>query len=364
MAAAYLVLNDGTVYEGQAFGASTPATGEVVFNTSMTGYQEILTDPSYAGQIVMPTYPLIGNYGINSEDFESSRIQVSGFVVRQWCDLPSHTLSERTIHDFLASQGIPGISGVDTRAITRKIRTHGVMMGMLAVGMSPKEALAKLNSATPYDDTDFVKQVSTKQPYEWQKPTIAGPHYRVVVDDCGLKRNIARLLTARGCEVTVLPAVSSSDDILGLKPDGVVMSPGPGDPAKLDYAVNTAQGLIGRIPILGICLGQQVLARAMGGKTYKLKFGHRGGNHPVMDIRTGKVHITAQNHGYSVDADSLPRELEVSHINLNDGTVEGLRHRSLPLLSIQYHSEAAPGPRDNEYIFDEFVKMMRHVQKK
>ncbi|MSP79401.1 MAG: carbamoyl-phosphate synthase small subunit [Dehalococcoidia bacterium] len=362
MAIAHLVLKDGTIYEGQALGAATSAYGEVVFNTSMTGYQEILTDPSYAGQIVMPTYPLIGNYGINTEDTESNKIQVSGFVVRQWCDLPSHTMSEKTLHEFLLSQNVSGISGVDTRAITRKIRTHGVMMGMIANGITPKEALARLQSIPSYDNVDFVKQVSTKDRYDWQKPTTDGQRFRVVVDDCGLKRNIARLLTARGCEVLVMPSQASAEELLALKPNGILMSPGPGDPMWLDYAVKTAKGVLGKVPVLGICLGQQVLARAVGGKTYKLKFGHRGGNHPVKDLRTGKVHITAQNHGYSVDSNSLPSDVEVIQVNLNDGTVEGLRHKSLPMLSIQYHSEAAPGPRDNEYIFDEFVKMMKEFK--
>ena len=361
MTKACLVLEDGSVYEGESLGAAASAHGEVVFNTSMTGYQEILTDPSYAGQIVMPTYPLIGNYGINSEDVESGRIQVSGFVVRQWCDQPSHTLSERTLHEYLASQGVPGISGVDTRAITRKLRTRGVMMGMIAVGMAPQEALARLAQAPAYGTVDFVQKVGTSEPYQWPQPADgAQPHYKVVVSDCGLKHNILRLLTQRGCNVLAVPATYDAEDILALKPDGVVFSPGPGDPAHLGYAVACARGLVGRVPILGICLGEQVLSRAFGAQTFKLKFGHRGGNHPVKDLRTGRVYITAQNHGYAVDPKSLPAELEVSHVNLNDGTVEGVRHRSLPLLGIQYHSEAAPGPRDNEYIFDEFLAMVQN----
>ena len=358
--AAALVLEDGWVFEGRAFGAVHSAHGEVVFSTSMTGYQEMLTDPSYAGQIVVPTYPLIGNYGINERDFESRKVQVSGFVVREHCDQPSHAESTSTLDEFLASQGVPGISGVDTRAITRRLRTHGVMMGAIAIGETPKDALSRLGDLPSYGDVDFVSRVSTESPYEWDETlpgaSPAGRRYRVVVDDCGLKYNILRLLRSKGCDVVAVPAKATAEDILGHRPDGVVLSPGPGDPELLDYAVDTARGLVGKVPMLGICLGNQVLARAFGGRNYKLKFGHRGGNHPVRDLSTGLVHITAQNHGYAVDPDSLPAELEVSHVNLNDGTVEGLRHRSLPVMSIQYHCEASPGPLDNEYIFDRFLE--------
>ena len=360
---AHLVLEDGSAYRGFAFGeASERAHGEVVFNTSMTGYQEILTDPSYSGQIVVPTYPLIGNYGINRQDYESRRIQVSGFVVREHCDLPSHPMSEMTLDEFLRSQGVLGISGVDTRAITRRLRSRGVMMGAIAVDESPEQALARLRELPTYEGTDFVRAVSTSAPYPWDTPvpgsTPAPPRYRILVDDCGLKYNILRILRTRGCEVIAYPATSSAEDLLAMNPDGVLMSPGPGDPDLLDYAVDTARGLIGKTPIMGICLGNQILARAFGGRNYKLKFGHRGGNHPVREEATGRVHITAQNHGYAVDPDSLPAEVEVSHVNLNDGTVEGLSHRSLPIMSIQYHSEASPGPRDNEYLFDRFLSLV------
>ena len=366
--AAHIVLEDGSAYRGLAFGdTSKPAHGEVVFNTSMTGYQEILTDPSYAGQIVVPTYPLIGNYGINRQDFESGRIQVSGFVVREHCDAPSHPASEMTLDEFLKSQGVLGVSGVDTRAITRRLRSRGVMMGTIALDETPEQALARLRDLPTYEGTDFVREVSTLEPYAWHTPVPGAepmePRFRVLVSDCGLKYNILRILRTRGCEVIAYPATRSADELLSMRPDGILLSPGPGDPELLDYAVETAKGLIGRVPIMGICLGNQILARAFGGRNYKLKFGHRGGNHPVKEIRTGRVHITAQNHGYAVDADSLPAEVEVSHVNLNDGTVEGLRHRSLPIMSIQYHSEASPGPWDNEYLFDEFLTMVEREKR-
>ena len=357
-----LVLEDGSVYRGSAFGAKTSAYGEVVFNTSMTGYQEMLTDPSYAGQIVVPTYPLMGNYGINERDFESRKVQVSGFVVREHCDQPSHSMSTSTLDEFLASQGVPGISGVDTRAITRRLRTHGVMMGTIAMGEEPDAALARLRHVPGYGETDFVSQVTAEKAYEWTAPGPENGHegrgHRILVDDYGLKYNILRMLRSRGCEVVAVPARTSAEDIVSQRPDGVLLSPGPGDPELLDYAVSTTKELIGKVPILGICLGNQILGRAFGGKTFKLRFGHRGANHPVRDLATGLVHITSQNHGYAVDPDSLPHEVEVSHLNLNDGTVEGLRHRSLPVMSIQYHSEASPGPLDNEYIFDRFLEMV------
>ncbi len=355
---AYLVLEDGAVYEGQPFGAPVTAVGEVVFNTSMTGYQEMLTDPSYAGQIVVPTYPLIGNYGINAQDSESRRVQVSGFAVREWCEAPSHWQSERTLHDFLREQNVPGISGVDTRAVTRRLRTHGVMMGVLTSEHGPEAALAFLKSQPAYGQTDFVRRVSTAEPFRWERPEGDRP-FAVTLVDMGFKHNIARILRSKGCAVTIVPAASTAEEVLAAKPDGVVLSPGPGDPALLGYATKTARGLLGRTPIMGICLGHQVLAHALGGKTFKLKFGHRGGNHPVRELSSGLIRITAQNHGYAVDPDSLPQDVAVSHINLNDGTVEGLKHNSLPLFTIQYHSEASPGPLDNVEMFDRFLALMR-----
>ena len=359
---AHLVLEDGSIYKGFAFGAQTPAYGEVVFATSMTGYQEMLTDPSFAGQIVVPTYPLIGNYGINKRDFESRKAQVAGFVVREHSRRPSHALSDMTLDEFLQAQGVPGISEVDTRAVTRRLRTRGVMMGAIGIDEPPQRTLDRLRDMPAYGDTDFVRQVTTESAYDWHsalwRTRPPETTRRILVSDFGLKYNILRMLRSRGCEVVAMPATATAEDILARNPDGVMLSPGPGDPELLDYAVETAKGLLGRLPVFGICLGNQVVGRAVGGGTFKLKFGHRGANHPVKDLQTGLVHITAQNHGYAVDADSLPSDVEVSHINLNDGTVEGLRHKSLPVMTIQYHSEASPGPLDNEYMFDRFMDMV------
>jgi len=362
---AILVLEDGSVYEGYCFGAETSAYGEVVFNTSMAGYQEMLTDPSYAGQIIVPTYPLIGNYGINEHNFESRKIQVSGFVVREECHQPNHYLSTGTLHEFLAEYGIPGISGVDTRAITRKLRSAGVMMGMITSDQTPGQALEQLKQQPDYGSIDFVKQVTTEAPYQWQTEsaeTGSAQSSHIVVLDCGLKYSILRIMRRMDCSLTVVPCTMSAEEILNLKPDGIILSPGPGNPELLDYVVDIIRELIGKKPIMGICLGNQLIARAFGAKTFKLKFGHRGGNHPVRDMSDGRVHITAQNHGYAVDADSLGSELEVTHINLNDGTVEGLRHKELPIFSIQYHSEASPGPWDNVYLFEKFLEMVREVK--
>ncbi|MCE2466181.1 MAG: glutamine-hydrolyzing carbamoyl-phosphate synthase small subunit, partial [Dehalococcoidia bacterium] len=351
----YLVLEDGSVYQGESFGDNSSAHGEVVFNTGMTGYQEALTDPSYAGQIVVLTYPLVGNYGTNSRDVESRQVQVAGFVVREHCDSPSHALSDATLHQFLKERGTPGISGVDTRSITKKLRSHGVMMGMIIPADEVDEvgpetwrqasedtsariaeaALARLNDVVPYGEVDYVSRVTTDAPYTWEPGSDRGSRMpRIVVGDYGVKYNILRLLHQRGCDVVTVPCTASAEEVLALEPSGVLLSPGPGNPALLGYMVETVGQLIGRVPLMGICLGHQIVARALGASTFKLKFGHRGANHSVQDVSTGRVYITAQNHGYAVDLDTLPQELEVTHLNLNDGTVEGLRHRSLPVVSI------------------------------
>ncbi len=387
---AYLILEDGSVFQGQRLGAQKEVIGEVVFNTSMTGYQEMLTDPSYGGQILVPTYPMIGNYGTSEADVESTRVQVTGFVVREDCDAPSHPLSEGTVDDYLLQNGIPGVSGIDTRAVTRKLRSSGVMMGMITSNRSVSHAMQVLEDAPRYGEFDVVRDVSTDEIYTWEgdagersrayrdlraralqggmgrgvKATVSEGDIRedlikIVVNDYGVKLNILRSLRARGCDVVVVPDDASAAEILRQKPDGVMLSPGPGDPELLDRSVDTAKGLIGKVPIMGICLGHQVIARSFGADTFKLHFGHRGGNQPVKDLESGRVYVTAQNHGYAVDSEGLPAELEISHLNLNDDTVEGLRHRDLPIMTIQYHSEASPGPHDSEYLFDRFLKMIQ-----
>lgn len=354
--AAYLVLEDGSVFEGEALGAPVRGHGEVVFNTSMTGYQEILTDPSYAGQIVCMTFPLIGNYATRAEEVESRVARVSGFVVREACDIPSHPLGGQTLDEYLKQQGVPAIAGVDTRAITRKLRTAGVMMGTISVDEEPERALARLRDLPRYDNIDLVSVVTTDRRYDWQARE--EPRGHIVVLDEGLKYNILRSLNQRGYRTTVVPSLTSAEDILALQPDGILLSPGPGDPQLLDQIVENAKRLVGKAPLMGICLGHQVLGRAFGADTFKLKFGHRGGNHPVKDLLTGEVHITAQNHGFALDPDGLSGGAEVSHLNLNDYTCEGLTHRSEPVLTIQYHSEASPGPLDNMYLFDRFLTMI------
>lgn len=371
---ALLVLGDGTVFEGEALGAFGRTSGEVVFNTGMTGYQEILTDPSYAGQIVSLTYPLIGNYGINPEDFESRRVQVEGFVVREAAEVPSNWRSVQSLDAFLRERGIVGIKGIDTRALTRCLRVHGVMMGTITTDETAAQAIERLKAAPDYGSVDMIRKVTTERPYRWiaggtrplelDEPFVRAsePEFRIALLDCGVKYNINRSLTSLGCEMTVYPCTATASELLRDNPDGIMLSPGPGDPALLGYVVETVRNLVGKKPIMGVCLGNQILGCAFGSRTYKLKFGHRGSNHPVKDLNSGRVYITSQNHGFAVDPDGLKDGMEVAHVNLNDGTVEGLRHRELPIFSIQYHPEASPGPTDSAYFFRQFVDVLRKTR--
>ena len=359
---AILALEDGTVFRGTSFGAAGEAYGEVVFNTSMTGYQEILTDPSYKGQIVTMTYPLIGNYGINEEDVESRKPFLEGFVVKEYSKIASNWRSKKTLGDYLAENNIVGIEGVDTRALTLHIRQAGAMKAALSTADLDETALVKKAKKSPgLVGRDLVREVTSKNTFEWN----TSGRYRVAVIDCGVKFNILRKLERRACRVTVVPASATADEILRFKPDGLLVSNGPGDPAALPYLVTTVKRLLATVPIFGICLGHQMLGQAFGGTTYKLKFGHHGANHPVKDAKTGKVSITTQNHGFCVDINSLnKRDIEITHVNLNDNTLEGMRHKKLPIFSVQFHPEASPGPHDAEYLFDTFIDMMRKRNRK
>jgi carbamoyl-phosphate synthase small subunit len=357
-----LVLEDGTQFEGQAIGRPGTVAGEVVFSTSMTGYQEMLSDPSYAGQLLTLTYPLIGNYGITEDDFESRAVQVSGFIIKQLCRAPSNWRSGGDLQTLLEQQGVVGIAGIDTRALTRRLRAAGVMMGIVTSEHEPAEALERLRAAPHYAEVDYVRRVSAPVPYVWEPAAGAGGArpLEVALIDCGVKYNILRSLANEGVRTTVFPCTTTSEEILERRPDGIAFSPGPGDPKHLGGIVDTAKKLIysGK-PVFGICLGNQIVGKAFGAETFKLPFGHRGGNHPVKDLDTGRVYITSQNHGYAVDPAGLEKSgLQVTHVNLNDGTVEGLRHRELPVFTIQYHPEANPGPRDSHYLFDRFVNAM------
>ncbi len=353
---AKLALEDGKVFEGLSFGACGERYGELVFNTSMAGYQEILTDPSYKGQIVTMTYPLIGNYGTNEEDVESRKPFVEGFVVRECSRLASNWRSDKTLEEYLAENDIIGIEDIDTRAMTKHIRLAGAMKAVLSTEDLDDESLVeKAKASAGLVGRDLVKDVTGKGVNNWNKKG----RYKVVVIDCGVKFNILRELESRGCRVVVVEANTSFDEILNMKPDGILLSNGPGDPEPVAYVIKTVKALIGKIPIFGICLGHQMLGLAFGGKTYKLKFGHHGANHPVKDIRTGKIYITSQNHGFCVDEKSLnPKDVEITHINLNDNTLEGMRHKKLPIFSVQFHPEASPGPHDAEYLFGQFIEMM------
>jgi carbamoyl-phosphate synthase small subunit len=365
---AKLALEDGTVYTGRAFGATGERCGEVVFNTSMTGYQEVLTDPSYKGQIVTMTYPLIGNYGVNPDDQESSRIQVEGFIVRELTRLPSNFRSEGTLDDYLRAAGVIGLEGVDTRALVRRLRVRGAMTGVLSTTDLDNSSLVHKAKTSPnIVGRDLVREVIPPQSFTWTdgftNPFVTylparKPSHHVVALDYGMKRNILRCLVQVGCKVTVLPGTARAADVLALRPDGIFLSNGPGDPEPLSYAIDTIRDLAGKKPIFGICLGHQLLGLALGGHTFKLKFGHRGANQPVLNRLTNKVEITTQNHGFAVRLDNLPRDLEPTHINLNDQTLEGMKHRRYALFSVQYHPEASAGPHDSGYLFEQFRNLM------
>jgi carbamoyl-phosphate synthase small subunit len=371
---ARLVLEDGTVLVGRGFGAATDSVGELVFNTSMTGYQEILTDPSYRGQTVLLTQPHIGNYGVNHEDEESAKLWLSGLVVREACERASNFRSAMELSDYLAQHGVPGIDGVDTRMLTRAVRDRGEQRILITRDMTSTDAqlVEKVRKAPKVADVDHVLKVTTPQPYEWKKgyestfsppaPAKAGGKRRTIVAyDFGAKRNILRSLAACGLDVIVVPAETPAAAVLERKPDGVFLSNGPGDPAICRYAIESAKVLVQKLPVFGICLGHQILGHVFGGKTYKMKFGHHGGNQPVIDLTTGKVEITSQNHSYAIDPQSLPDGVAMTHKNLNDNTCEGLRHKELPVFSVQYHPEAAPGPHDALYLFKRFVELLDGV---
>ena len=373
---AILALEDGRYFQGTSFGSTGTTTGEICFNTSMTGYQEVITDPSYRGQIVSMTYPQIGNYGINPEDAESSQPHIRAFVIGELCRTPSNWRSTQPLDAYLASHGVLGIEGIDTRALTKHLRSLGAMRACVTTELNAEQAVEAARNAPSMKGMDYVKEVSTPKSYLWSDesrrwilPNVStnqpGPYeelppvkHRIVAYDFGIKFNILRSLRQSGFEVEVVNSTTSAAEVLAKNPDGIFLSNGPGDPAALGYIHSELRQLIGKKPIFGICLGNQLLAHAYGGSTFKLKFGHRGGNQPVKDLRTGQISITSQNHGFAVDPDSLPPEIEVTHINLNDQTVEGMRHKTHPVFSVQYHPEAAPGPNDASYLFEEFSRLI------
>jgi len=362
-----LVLENGTVFSGVSFGAEGETIGEVCFNTGMTGYQEILTDPSYCGQLITMTYPHIGNYGVNPEDVESNKVQAAGFIVREENVVPSNFRSTQSLGDYLREQTIVGIQEIDTRMLTRIIRDEGAMNGIISsVDLDENSLLKKVKAAPSMTGMDLAKVVTTPNRYDWRmekgerRKEVA--RFKIGAIDFGIKHNILRLLESHGCEVTVFPATATATEILKINPDGIFLSNGPGDPAAVTYGIETVKSLLGKKPIFGICLGHQILALALGADTYKLKFGHRGCNHPVKNLETGKVEITSQNHGFAVDPETIPKNVVITHNSLNDQTVEGLKCTDVPAFSVQYHPESSPGPHDSRYLFEEFIKLMSEIE--
>lgn len=366
---AILLLEDGTIFEGKSFGAKGTRCGEVVFNTSMTGYQEILTDPSYHEQIITMTYPLIGNYGTNKADIESRKIFACGFIVKENCNYPSNWRNKNSLSVYLKANNVVGLEGIDTRKLVRHIRTEGAMRGIISsTEFRPSRLKEKLSEYPGLMDRDIVKDVTVKKPYRWDKGVVnvltgreiePPVKYKVIAFDFGIKLNILRLLRSHGCDVWVVPAKTSARDVLSQKPDGVFLSNGPGDPGGVDYAIAEIKKMLGKIPIFGICLGHQLLGLALGAKRFKLKFGHHGANHPVKNLQTGAIEITSQNHGFCIDIDSLKdKDVRITHINLNDQTLEGFRCKNIPAFCVQYHPEASPGPHDSNYLFEGFLRLM------
>ena len=369
---ALLVLADGKIYKGEHFGSEGEVEAEIVFNTSMSGYQEIITDPSYCGQMVVMTYPLIGNYGVNPEDFESDRPHLSGFIIKELSKVQSNWRSRGSLEEFLKETNVFGIQGIDTRALTRRIREKGAQQAILPTDPSdPQRLVEKARKSPSLVGRDLVKEVTCKKTYDWnesewtismgqtQLKEVKDRSYNVLVYDFGVKRNILRKLTRAGCKIRVVPANTPADEVLATNPDGIFLSNGPGDPAAVPYAIENVKTILGKVPVFGICLGHQILSLALKGKTYKLRFGHHGGNQPVMDIKSGKIEITSQNHGFAVEQNSFDRNVDITFLNLNDDTVEGIQHKSWPIFSVQYHPEASPGPHDSEHLFYKFINLMK-----